>query len=140
MSKNTYHEYLKAIPLFADLDAHDLDVVGRAVTELRFKAGEPLIREGTLAKEMFVVIDGTVEVTRDGEHVADIGPGGFAGELALLTHAPRNASVSAKTDIRVLHIEGRSFDVVLEEAPQIAVKMLPVIAARAMDNSEHDHG
>ena len=135
--KNQYHEHLKSIPLFAGLDKHELDVIASSAVELRLPAGRVLMSQGAVAHEMFVVMDGTLEVIRDGEHVADIGAGGFAGEMALLTHAHRHASVVAKTDVTVLDIEGRSFSFVLEEAPQIAVKMLPIVAGRVVDNSEH---
>jgi CRP-like cAMP-binding protein len=135
--KNEYHEHLKSIPLFAGLDKHELDVISSTTTELRLPAGQVLMTEGAMAHEMFVVVEGTLEVIRGGEHVADIGPGGFAGEMALLTHAHRHASVVAKTDVRVLDIDGRSFGVVLEEAPQIAVKMLPIVAGRVIENSQH---
>lgn len=138
--KNAYHQHLRQVPLFADLDDDELDAVGRALTELRFEKGRILMREGDFAHEMFVVLEGTVEVTRGGEHIADIGPGGFAGEIGLLTHAQRHSTVSATTDIVVLHIDGRSFSVVLEEAPGIAVKMLPVVAARvAATHDDHSH-
>lgn len=136
MARNTYHDFLSKVPLFAGLDKHDLDVVGAAVTELQIDAGDMLMREGSTAREMVIILDGTVEVTRDGEHVADVGPGGFAGEMGLLTDAPRGASVSAKTDVRLLHIDSRQFDHVLSEAPEIAVKMLPIVASRVIDNSE----
>ena len=137
---HSYHAHLTQVPLFSDLDSDDLDVVARATTELDLKAGYTLIREGETAHEMFVVASGTLEVSRGGEHVADIGPGGFAGEMALLTHARRDATVTAKTDVTVLHIDGRSFGEVLEEAPMIAVKMLPIVASRVIDNStEHTH-
>jgi len=135
--KNQYHEHLKSIPLFAGLDRHELDVIASAAVELRLPAGRVLMSQGAVAHEMFVVMEGTLEVIRDGEHVADIGAGGFAGEMALLTHAHRHASVVAKTDVTVLDIDGRSFSFVLEEAPQIAVKMLPIVAGRVIDNSEH---
>ena len=137
MAKNEYHQHLRSVPLFADLDKHELDVLASASTELRLPAGQVLMTEGRTAHEMFVVMQGTLEVTKDGEHVADIGPGGFAGEMALLTHAQRHATVTAKTEVLVLDIDGRSFQVVLEEAPMIAVKMLPIVASRVVANSEH---
>ncbi|MGA1594950.1 MAG: cyclic nucleotide-binding domain-containing protein, partial [Ilumatobacteraceae bacterium] len=77
------------------------------------------------------------EVRRGDEVVATIGAGGCAGEMALLTRARRDATVIATTDVSVLHLDGRSFDSVLDEAPQIAVKMLPVVAARVVANSTH---
>lgn len=135
MPKDEYHEYLRQIPLFADLDGSELEVVGRAATELSIPAGEVLVRQGDLAHEMYVVLDGNLEVTRDGEHVADIGNGGFAGEMALLTKCRRDATVTTTVPTRVLHIEGRSFSNVLRDAPHLAVNMLPIVAARVGDNS-----
>lgn len=137
MAKNTYHNHLREVPLFSGLEDDELDAVGRAATELRFEAGRVLMKEGEFAHEMLVVLEGTLEVTREGAHIADIGPGSFAGEMALLTRAHRNSTVRAKTDIVVLHIDGRSFSAVLEDAPHLAVKMLPVVAARVTANSDH---
>lgn len=135
--KDQYHEYLRQVPLFADLDKRELDHVSQAATDLELDAGDVLMREGSMANEMVIVVDGTLEVTRDGEHVADIGPGGFAGEMALLTHSHRHATVTTKTSCSVLHIDGRAFSALLEDVPEIAVKMLPIVASRVTDNSDH---
>ena len=62
---------------------------------------------------------------------------GFAGEMALLTDLTRNATVAATTDSRVLHVRGGSFDVMLKRVALIAVKMLPVVAARVFDSDDH---
>lgn len=134
--KDQYHEYLKQVPLFADLDKRELDHVSQAATDLELDAGDVLMREGSMANEMVIVVEGTLEVTRDGEHVADIGPGGFAGEMALLTHSHRHATVTTKTSCSVLHIDGRAFAALLEDVPEIAVKMLPIVASRVVDNSD----
>ena len=69
MAKNEYHEHLRSVPLFADLDKHELDVLASASTELRLPAGKVLMTEGRTAHEMFVVMDGTLEVTKGGEHI-----------------------------------------------------------------------
>ena len=132
MSRNAYHDHLRSVPLFADLDDHDLDVVGRGATELTLSAGQHLMRAGSTAREMVVVLEGELSIQSDGEEVATVGPGGFAGEMGLLTDEPRSADVFSKTDVTVVHIDSRSFDAILEEAPQIAVKMLPVVAKRAI--------
>ena len=137
MSSNKYHQHLREVPLFAGLDDHELDEVGRTATELDYKAGKTLIKQGERAHEMFVMIDGTVEVTRDGEHVADVTTGGFVGEMALLVHGARTSSVTATTDITVLHIDGREFGTLLSRVPTIAAKMLPVVAGRVVANSDH---
>jgi CRP-like cAMP-binding protein len=137
MAKNQYHQYLKQVPLFHDLDNRELDAVGAVVTDLRFDAGQVLIRQGDSAHEMFIVTAGELSVTRDGQHIADIGPGSFAGEMAVLARAPRNSTVTAKTDVEVLHIDGRSLQTLFADVPEIAVKMLPVVAGRVIANSDH---
>ncbi len=137
MSRNSYHDHLREVPLFADLDEHDLEVVAQAVTELKLSAGQTLMRAGSTAREMVVVIEGELTIEQDGEEIATVGPGGFAGEMGLLTDAPRNADVKSKTEVTVAHIDSRSFDNVLDEAPQIAVKMLPVVAKRVLDHVDH---
>jgi len=137
MAKNEYHEYLKRVPLFRDLDSGELDTVGAVVTDLRFNAGEVLIRQGAPAHEMFIVTVGQLEVTRDGEHIAEIGPGDFAGEMAVLARTQRNSTVTAKTDVEVLHIDGRSLQALFADVPEIAVKMLTVVAGRVIENSDH---
>ncbi len=136
MSKNAYHDYLRTVPLFAGLDRHELDELGLLATELAFPPGKILFQQGDRAREMYIVLEGTLLVNRDDVYIADIGPGGFAGEMALLTDCPRNSTVSTKTDVRLLHIEARSLHTLLETVPQIAVKMLPVVAGRAAANSQ----
>ena len=137
MSRRKYHDHLRAVPLFSQVDKHDLDVIDSAITTLSFPAGEVLMREGSTAREMVIVVDGELSVSRDGEEIATIGPGGFAGEMGLLTDHRRSATVSAKTDVHILHIDARAFDSVLQEAPQVAVAMLPIVASRVLENNEH---
>lgn len=135
MSKTSYHKYLRAVPLFSDVDEHHLDVIGSAVTELTVAAGDILMRAGSTSREMVIVLDGELSVKLGDTEIATIETGGFAGEMGLLAGRPRNATVAAKTDTRILHIDSRSFDNVLHEAPQIAVKMLPVVAKRVVENN-----
>jgi cAMP-dependent protein kinase regulator len=135
MAKNKYRDYLKAVPLFRDLNSRELDAVAAVVTDMRLESGRVLMRQGDHAHEMFIVTSGTLEVTRDGERIAELGPGSFAGEMAVLARGNRNSTVTAASDVDVLHIEGRSLQRLLDEVPAIAVKMLPVVAGRIMDNS-----
>jgi CRP-like cAMP-binding protein len=140
MARKEHLDHLKVVPLFADLGRHELELVDRASTELEVRPGHVLMHEGQLAHEMVVVLEGELEVTRDGQHVATLGPGDFAGEMALLAHSPRHASVVATTDATLLVIEGRAFFAVLMDAPQIAVKMLPIVARRVIEDSkDHTH-
>jgi CRP-like cAMP-binding protein len=137
MSKNTYHQYLKQVPLFSDLDDDELDEVAQKATDLDLKAGSVIMREGSTAHEMVIVVKGSLEVTRGDDHIADIGPGGFAGEMALISRAHRNSTVTAKTDVALLHIDGRDFAALLEDVPRVAVKMLPIIVNRFQPPPQH---
>lgn len=138
MSEDTYHKLLAQVPLFEGLDKRDLEYIGKVATILDIKAGQVIMAEGSMAHEMVIILEGELEVTREGEHIADLGPGSFAGELALLRRSNRHSTVSAKTDVEILHIDGRAFASMLEEAPEIAVRMLPTIAAR-VDSESHHH-
>ncbi len=135
MKRREYLDHLTTVPLFEGLDRQELDAIGSSATELTLSAGDVLMREGSPSHEMVIVLDGTLSVSANGEEIAQIEAGGFAGEMGLLARAPRNASVTALTDVRVLHIDGRSFEIVLEKAPSIAVKMLPIVASRVVENN-----
>lgn len=136
MSRGHHNDHLRSVPLFAELDDDELDSIGSALTELRFSAGETLLRQGSYAREMVIIVDGELVVSKNGIEIATIGRGGFAGEIGLLTDSKRNATVAAKSDVTVLHLDARSFDSVLNEAPELAVKMLPIVAERAVANGE----
>ena len=137
MAKNKYRDYLKAVPLFRDLNSRELDAVGAVVTDMRLEPGRVLMHQGDFAHEMFIVTSGALEVTRDGKHIAEIGPGSFAGEMAVLARSDRNSTVTAKTAVEVLHIEGRSLQRLFGDVPEIAAKMLPIVAGRVAENSDH---
>ena len=140
MARHAYLDHLRQVPLFAGFDRHDLEHLDRISTELQFPAGAVLMREGETAHEFIVVLEGVLDVSRGGEHIADIGPGAFAGEMGLLLRTQRNSTVAAGTDVTVLHIEGSGFAALLEDVPQLAVKMLPIVAGRvtaAVDDHTH---
>ncbi|MCU1361402.1 MAG: hypothetical protein JWN99_2691 [Ilumatobacteraceae bacterium] len=135
MARDT-DKHLKQVPLFAGFGRDDFDHIRSVSTELQVKAGQVLMEEGDLGHEMVVLLDGALEVRRNGAHIADIAPGGFVGEMALLSNRRRNSTVVAKADSTVLQIDGRSFDVLLEEVPQLAVKMLPIVVGRVTDAAD----
>ena len=88
---------LKAIPMFASLDKGDLRRLAQATDEIDVREGKRLLNQGEFAYEFMVIEDGEAEVTRDGEHVADLGPGDVLGEIAALERGKRNATVVART-------------------------------------------
>jgi MFS family permease len=100
---------LRAIPFFAPLPAPSMERVMADVIARDAAAGDVLIREGDPGDLFYVIVEGTVEITRGGEHVSEQGPGAYVGEIALLRDVPRTASVTAKTPLRLLALEREPF-------------------------------
>jgi MFS family permease len=100
---------LRGIPFFAPLPAPAMERVMRDVFTTEAAAGDRLIREGEPGDLFYVIVEGSVEITRGGEHVSEQGPGAYVGEIALLRDVPRTASVTAKTPLRLLALEREPF-------------------------------
>ena len=79
---------LKSIPLFEDVSDEELGQVAAFAQEVMVDEGRELVREGDFSYEFMVIEDGEAEVTRHGEHIADLGPGDFFGEMGLLEKTP----------------------------------------------------
>ena len=101
---------LKAVPWFAACSDDQLADVARLAERLQIEAGEVILREGRLGRELFIVLEGTATVTRDGRVVNVIEAGGSFGELAAIEAVPRTATVTARTDLDVLVIGPRQFE------------------------------
>src|SRR5690348_14976166 len=110
---------LQHVHLFEGLRRADLAKADRLFTELVLPAGTDLIAEGRVGREFFVIADGQVAVERGGREVARLGAGDFVGEVALMGDGPRNATVRALTDVRVLVQNRREFASLLDAIPSI---------------------
>jgi CRP-like cAMP-binding protein len=97
---------LKSIPLFEGVSDDELEQIAPFANEVSVEADRELVREGDFSYEFMVIEEGEAEVTRDGEHVADLGPGDFFGEMGLLERTLRSATVRSKTPMRVVTLTG----------------------------------
>ena len=100
---------LKDVPFFDSLTHKELAFVAQQTDELDVRAGKVLAKEGDLGREFFVVESGTAEVTKDGEHIADMGPGDFFGEIALIAEERRTATVTATSDMLIIVMSRAGF-------------------------------
>ena len=130
LRSNAKIELLKSVPLFAGCSKAELRRLASIADEIDLREGTVLTREGRTGHEFFVLIDGTVSVTRSGRKVADLGAGDWLGEIALLTKAPRTATVTATSPLRTLVITDREFRQLVSEVPSIAMKVLTCVAER----------
>ena len=95
-----------SIPLFAGLSKDDQKVIAQYADDVDVSAGTKLAQEGRFAYEFFAILDGTAEVTRQGEAIATLGPGDFFGEIGLLASERRVASVTATSPMRLVVLTG----------------------------------
>jgi MFS family permease len=109
---------LRAVPFFEQLPAPAMERVMANVVRGAVAAGEVVIREGEVGDRFYVIVDGEAEVTRNGEHVASVGPGAYVGEIALLRDVPRTATVVATTPLRFLTVEREPFLLAVTGHPQ----------------------
>ncbi len=107
-------ELLRQMPLFAELDAQQVQLIAAQMKADTLKAGTELMRQGEIGDTFCVIQSGRVQVTvaRDGEAkvIAERGPGEYLGEIALLLDVPRTATVTALTPVQVLAMHKRDFD------------------------------
>ena len=134
LSKNEKVELLKRTALFAECTKAELIEVALSADEREAAEGDRLTEEGRRGREFFVLVEGAVVVRRDGRRLADLGPGDWFGEIAILTYKPRTASVTAITPVRLLVISDGAFRRVVETTPRIALNVLRGVAERL----EHD--
>ena len=127
-------EALRKIPLFGDLDKKHLLFIAGQATEVRLKAGAVLAQEGELGREAMLLLVGSAEVRRADEKIGDLGPGDVIGEMSLIHHAPRNATVIATSDCDLLVMNSREFSSVLEANPDVSLRILKTVAARLAEN------
>jgi len=111
-------ERLKAVPPFDSLDADALRSFTVWVEELKVDAGKHLVDQGDYAYELFAIEDGTADVLRDGQSIAELGPGEFFGEMGVLARAHRNATVVAKTPMRMLTLSHWDVKRLHKESPE----------------------
>jgi len=127
-------ERLKKIPLFSDLSGDDLQRLGSWTDEVDLPAGKPLISQGNFPHEFMVLESGTAEVTHDGEHLADLGPGDFFGEMALLEEQRRMASVMTTSEATVIVMHARNFHAMEEAMPEVAARIREVMEERRREH------
>jgi signal transduction histidine kinase len=128
-------ELLRRLPLFASLSEEDLDRLYEMAETVSVASGEVLLREGDPGDAVYVVLDGAFEVTkRSGQQEVALAScrkqGEVLGEMSLLRDIPRNATVRASTDSRLLKISQDSFEYLLSCSPSAALSIVRTVIDR----------
>jgi CRP/FNR family transcriptional regulator, cyclic AMP receptor protein len=126
--------------LFAGIDAEGLARIAARMTELEVPADRVIARQGEIGTGFFVIVSGMVRVVRDGEVLAELGPGDFFGELSVLDGKPRNAQVVTTEPTTCLALASWEFEAVVREQPSVALAILRELAGRLRDLTDmHRH-
>jgi CRP-like cAMP-binding protein len=121
---------IQAIPLFEDVPRARRNELASFADRLTVPAGRALTRQGELAHEFFLIVDGLAEIVRDGHRVAIAGPGDFVGEIGLLGDPIRTATVTAATELDLVVFARREFRTMLNRNPEVASTILMTASRR----------
>lgn len=124
---------LGQVALFSACSKRDLERIAKASEEVTVPAGQIIVDQGDAGRDCYVVVAGEATVRRNGRKITTLGAGSVIGELSLLDHGPRTATVVADTEMRLVVIDQRNFASLLEEVPALSRKLLGYLAGRVRD-------
>ncbi len=130
MPRDEKLELLRSIPLFAGFGRRELERLGQLTDQVDLPEGRVLMRQGESGSEAFVIIEGRARVERDGRLVAERTNGEVVGEIAILDEGRRTATVTLTAPSRLLVIGRRDFHALMEEMPEVRLKVLSELARR----------
>ena len=130
LRKDAKIELLRHVSLFAGCSKRELGEIALITDEIDFKAGKTLITQGEAGRQFYVIIEGEVGVTRDGEALPRRGGSEFFGEISLVSGVPATATVTTTSPTRALVISQRNFKTLLERSPNIQMRILRAFSAR----------
>jgi hypothetical protein len=133
MSKVEIILQLRTLDLFDRVTTRDLSELAALVREETHAPGSTIVREGDFGDCLYVVLEGEVYVTREGESIARLKPGEFFGEMSVFDGETRSATITAATRSRLLRLERRDFLQLMDEQPGIAIAICQTLSARVRE-------
>jgi CRP/FNR family transcriptional regulator, cyclic AMP receptor protein len=134
--QDAFISHLQQVPLFSACSKRDLQLVARRAEDVRVAAGKVLVNEGETGHEFFVILEGEIDVTAGGKHVATRGGGDFVGEIALLEETKRTATVTAKTPLHVMVLTRQDFRRLVDDNPSVERKIMHALGRRVIELSQ----
>ncbi|WZH51782.1 MAG: cyclic nucleotide-binding domain-containing protein [Nocardioides alkalitolerans] len=122
------------MPIFDALTPAEIATVKKAGTELPLPAGWSPINERTGADKAYIILEGEVSVRRGGEEIATLGPGDIMGEMAIINHTLRSATVVATTRLKVVHLTPQTIEELSSSVPAFGEAIRAAAAERLGGN------
>jgi len=130
MARSEHLRHLASVRQFSNCTKSQLLEIAKVADETVLPVGKVLARQGAVGFELFLVLDGTASIARDGQRVATVTTGDVVGELAVILGRPRNATVVAETELTVLVLTRMGLDQLLEDIPGLAKHLLYNVASQ----------
>ncbi|HEX7950193.1 MAG TPA: cyclic nucleotide-binding domain-containing protein [Candidatus Limnocylindrales bacterium] len=130
LTRDQIAEQLARTRLFAGVDAPGRESIADRMTEVDLPADRVIARQGEIGTGFFIIISGGVRVVRDGDTIAELGPGAFFGELSVIDRLPRVAQVVTSAPTTCLALASWDFEAVIAEQPSVAMAVLRELAGR----------
>jgi small-conductance mechanosensitive channel/CRP-like cAMP-binding protein len=132
---------LRTIDLFRVLTADELNTLAERLQPAPYLKGDILVRQGATGERLYIIVEGRGDVLVENEaeeraKVAELGPGDFFGEMALMTGEPRTATVVAKTNMLTYRLDRRAFRDMLAARPDVAEEISTILAQRREELEE----
>jgi cAMP-dependent protein kinase regulator len=121
---------LRSVPLFESLSSEERRTIAQHADEIEVPEGTELVRQGEFAYEFFVLEEGTADVVRDGERVAELGPGDFLGEMGIVGKVVRNATVVTTSPARAIVTTEQAFRSMRALNPPVAQRIEAAVEER----------
>lgn len=122
-------ELLRRVPLFTQCKKEPLELISQLADEVDVADGYTLMRQGDLAREFFLIVDGRVRIERDGKAINTMGPGDYLGEIALLSEGRRTATAVTEGPAKLLVITHQGFNSLLNSSSSIRTSIFEGVAA-----------
>lgn len=129
-------ELIARVPLFAGLTKQQIRAIASAASSDVWPSGVRMVKEGAPSTSCFVIVEGSVEVTKGDRVLARLGPGEFFGEVALFDSGPRTATVRTVTEVHAIQLPRPAFLEVVQDNPKLLLRMITTMALRFRDAIE----
>jgi CRP-like cAMP-binding protein len=130
LRKDAKVDLISRVPLFAGCSKKELGMIANLADLIERPEGKTLIKEGEFGSEFFILIDGTVRVSRGGAKSRHLAGGDWVGEIALVANVPRTATVVTTSPLSALVLTRGGFSALIEDVPSIAAKVLAALGER----------
>jgi CPA2 family monovalent cation:H+ antiporter-2 len=135
LRKDAKVELIRSVPLFSRCTKRELSALAAELDEITVPAGKTLTRQGDTGREFLVIVDGEAEVRKNGRRINRLSGGDFLGEIALISGAPRTATVTTTAESRLLVLTDRGFRRVVQKMPSVQGSVLRALSERLTNDA-----